>query len=613
MMTNKICFGCMEVTDADPCPHCGYQALEEDGTSLHLPPGTLLREKYQIGKVLGQGGFGITYLARDTLLDMKLAVKEYLPQDLASRKMGEQTISLFSKDAALPFEEGLTRFLDEAKTLAKFDQHPGIVSVHDFFRANDTAYLVMKYIEGITLKQYVQDKGGSLPAEEAIAIMIPVLDALSAVHQVGILHRDISPDNIYMTQTGQVILIDFGAARQTISDKARSMSVLLKPGYTPEEQYRSKGSQGPWTDLYAVGATLYRLITGKMPAESLDRLVEDELTPPSHWGIPIEPHVEKAILKAMAVAGKDRYQQATDLVNDLLKKPAPIDPPSSLTAPVERPASHPSSVSDRRKWVIGAIVLLLAGVGVVMAMGSRTEEPIASIETPAETSTDITEAAMEKEVPEEDSLLTHESTTPPSSTEAHSEATNLPTSREKAPDGYREADPSSSSFSQGIILREETALPEVQTASTEVSYVEEVSRIISSSTLHHAANRYSENHVFDGQHETAWVEGATGDGIDEWIRLDFDHEKPIQGIFIINGYTRSEEIFYNNNRVKDVLIELSNGQQFYTQLADGFKEENHLLFETPINTQWIKLTIKSVYPGSQYQDTCISGIYPYKP
>ncbi|WP_343185581.1 serine/threonine-protein kinase [Anoxynatronum sibiricum] len=292
------------------CPVCGWEHGAGPLSQMHLPPGTMLQGKYLVGRALGQGGFGITYLARDLMLDVKLAIKEYLPQDLASRSHGRQEVSVHTESLGLHYHDGLERFLQEAKTLARFEGHPNIVSVRDFFKANETAYFVMSYIEGITLKDYVKEQGDRIPPDQAVMIMMPVLEALKEVHGAGILHRDISPDNIFMTAKGQIVLIDFGAARQAVKDKGRSMSIIMKPGFTPEEQYRSKGHQGPWTDLYALGATMYRAITGQMPPESLDRLAEDELIPPSVMGVAISQGTEAALLKAMAVMGKDRFQTA---------------------------------------------------------------------------------------------------------------------------------------------------------------------------------------------------------------------------------------------------------------------------------------------------------------
>ena len=349
MDLNNLCLGCFEeIGKAEECPHCGFVKGTPAESPVHLPPGTILYENYLIGRVIDQGGFGITYLSWDINLNLKSAIKEYYPQDLATRAAGQSQISAYTGNLSSQFQYGLEKFLQEAQTLAQFEGHPGVVSVRHFFEANGTAYIVMSYIEGTTLKNYLKDSGNKLPFEKALKIIMPVLDTLKELHAVNVLHRDISPDNIYINKKGQVILIDFGAARHAIVEKGRSLSIVLKPGYTPEEQYRSKGIQGPWTDIYAVAATFYRAITGQMPPESLDRLEQDTLVPPSQLGIEITKSQEKALLKAMAVKAADRFQTVKEFQNALSeelpgveddddnegKKPSQIKIPLLVTAVV---------------------------------------------------------------------------------------------------------------------------------------------------------------------------------------------------------------------------------------------------------------------------------------
>jgi serine/threonine protein kinase len=314
----KYCF--IEKVYQGNCLNCGYAEDANPESALHLPPGTILQDKYLIGKALGQGGFGITYLAWDLDLNIKLAIKEYLPQDLAYRVEGQTEVSIYKKTLSDSFSYGLEKFLEEARTLARFNEHPNIVSVRDFFSANRTAYLVMTYTEGITLKEYLDSKKEPLSYNEALKIFIQVSDALKEVHAAGILHRDISPDNLLLDSRGRIVLIDFGAARQAAGEKSRSMSVIMKAGYSPEEQYRSKGQQGPWTDIYAFAATFYRAITGEMPPEAMDRIVEDELIPPSKLGVNIEQHQEQALVKALAVRSKDRFQSVDEFQKIMLKE-----------------------------------------------------------------------------------------------------------------------------------------------------------------------------------------------------------------------------------------------------------------------------------------------------
>ncbi len=365
MKFSNICMGCMaEKGDLTQCPSCGWVEGSEPESPQHLQPGTFLQGKYLVGRALGQGGFGITYLGWDVNLKLRLAIKEYLPQDLASRTPGHTHVSVYtSQNYRDQFEYGLEKFLQEAQTLAQFEGHPNIVSVRDFFRENDTAYIVMSYVEGITLKEHLTLSGNIIPVDKAFSIIMPVLDALVAVHEVGILHRDISPDNIFINRKGQVILIDFGAARQSIGEKGHSMSVILKPGFAPEEQHRSKGVQGPWTDIYAVAVTLYRMITGHMPPESLDRLVDDTLIPPSGYGIALSADQEAVILKAVAVRAEDRFRTVRDFQRALMGEksagenqsgahsstsPAPPPPPGTggPSSPTPPPASSLSGAEE---------------------------------------------------------------------------------------------------------------------------------------------------------------------------------------------------------------------------------------------------------------------------
>ncbi len=242
----------------------------------------------------------------------------------------------YSEHTQQEFEWGLDRFLEEARTLKKFSGQPGIVSVDTIFRENGTAYLVMEFLDGLTLEEFLKRRDGSITFETALRIMIPVIDALSIVHAEGVLHRDISPDNIYLTRDGKVKLIDFGAARNALSQKSRNLSIILKEGYAPEEQYRASGIQGPWTDVYATAATMYHCVTGHIPQPALDRLAEDKVQAPSAMGIEIDPAAERALLTGMALKASERFQSMEDFksvltgsstVTEILKKikqnPAP--------------------------------------------------------------------------------------------------------------------------------------------------------------------------------------------------------------------------------------------------------------------------------------------------
>lgn len=214
------------------------------------------------------------------------------------------------------FQKGKEKFLSEARTLARFNRQEGVVSVTDFFETNNTAYIVMEFLDGITLKQYIDTQGLLTPAE-ILDLMAPLMEALDEVHNVGLIHRDISPDNIMLLENGGVKLMDFGAARAYTEFGEKSLSIVLKHGYAPEEQYRTHGVQGPWTDIYALCATMYKCITGITPVESLQRMQGDTLQRPSQLGIPIPPWVEYALMKGMAVFQRDRYQSIAEFCDDL--------------------------------------------------------------------------------------------------------------------------------------------------------------------------------------------------------------------------------------------------------------------------------------------------------
>lgn len=313
MQISRLCPGCFsEKTSDESCPYCGWRDGTQPNSPFYLPAQTILRGKYLLGRVLGQGGFGVTYLGWDLDLGIKLAIKEYLPREFAGRSTGEMSITPYSGEARNYFAKGLEKFLDEAKTLARLEGHPNIVSVRDFFRENGTAYLVMNYLEGMTLKDYLNRKGSTLDFASAFQILSPVMEGLKQVHAHGILHRDISPDNIFITDTGIVKILDFGAARQSLGEHSKSLSVILKPGYAPEEQYRSKGRQGPWTDVYAVAATMYLMLCGKTPPEPLDRMSGEPIYTPSQLGAAIFPAGEAALMKGLAVKAEHRFQTITE-------------------------------------------------------------------------------------------------------------------------------------------------------------------------------------------------------------------------------------------------------------------------------------------------------------
>ena len=285
---------------------------------LHcLRKGTRLIGRYTIEGVLGQGGFGITYLGMDELHEKPVAIKEFFPQGIVTRNIEYQdTVTVTFVGEKDNYEKGKERFLKEARTMAKFSKDEGIVKALDFFEINNTAYIVMEYLEGVTLKQYLRENK-RIDAEDLVELLVPLIESLDEIHSQGLIHRDISPDNIMVLPDGRIKLMDFGAARDYTEFGEKSLSIVLKPGYAPPEQYQTHGVQGPWTDIYALCATMYKCITGENPPDAIERVMDDSLKKISEFGIAIPPQEEEAIIKGMSVSAKDRYQDIKDFCEDL--------------------------------------------------------------------------------------------------------------------------------------------------------------------------------------------------------------------------------------------------------------------------------------------------------
>lgn len=310
----------MQAKQSSPiCEHCGYDERNQNAPH-QLPVGTVLRGQYLLGRVLGQGGFGITYLGRDLDLDIPVAIKEYYPSGMVSREArGSLNVSLSTGDFAPYFSENRDRFLREARTLAALEGVPEVVQVKSYFAANNTAYIVMGYVKGITLQEHLRRSGGKLKAHETLRLVEPLLKALGQVHAQGLVHRDISPDNIMLQPNGQLRLIDFGAAHAATADGNKSTQAVLKHGFAPPEQYQRKGQLGPWTDVYAICATIYNCITGRTPPTSTDRMLGEE---DFHWEalIGLNDTQCAALKQGLAIQNKARIQSMEELSNSLFVK-----------------------------------------------------------------------------------------------------------------------------------------------------------------------------------------------------------------------------------------------------------------------------------------------------
>ena len=312
-MEKRRCYNCMEEMDlsiSPICPHCGYNQEEPKEKTYYLDPGTVLDDKYVLGRAIACGGYGIVYVAWDKHLMKKIAIKEYFPQDCATRLEGTCEVCALDGEKSYQFEGGLRFTVEEARKLARIGHLEGVVHVKDSLIYNCTVYLVMEFIEGITLKDIIK-VNGCMPYQKAARMVMPILKSLEEVHREGIIHRDIAPDNIIQTNDGRLKLIDFGAAIQLTASSEKP--VIMKPGFAPIEQYSADGVQGSYTDVYAFGAVLYYMITGKIPVPSDERMQGKELKTLRELGFDVPEEFENVLMYAMTVEPECRIQTAGEL------------------------------------------------------------------------------------------------------------------------------------------------------------------------------------------------------------------------------------------------------------------------------------------------------------
>ena len=298
------------------CPHCGYVDGSPPAEAYHLAPGEILNHKYIVGTAIDSGGFGIIYRAWDAQMEQVVAIKEYFPNGVVSRVPGQNDVIVYSGKNREVFLKGVDRFLVEARNMAEFSQ-PDIVALYDYFEENNTAYIVMEYLDGVSFKEYLKERGGRIPSEEVVDITLHVLAALEEIHSHHIIHRDISPDNIFLCSNHRVKVIDFGAARFSSGEESSNFSTIVKPGYAPAEQYRTKSRQGTFTDLYALGACMYQAATGEKPQESLARAMHDDLRPPKELNPEVPEYLSDIIMKAMAMDEDERFQSSEEFMKAL--------------------------------------------------------------------------------------------------------------------------------------------------------------------------------------------------------------------------------------------------------------------------------------------------------
>lgn len=369
-MASIRCMGCMKVFDDtfDICPHCGYTRSSEGKKDFQLAPGTVLNNKYLVGEVQGNGENGITYLGWDTILDKKVAIKEYYPKDLATRLKGENTVSYYDGDRKIKYEKGLESFLNTGNYLSRFNYIESIVHVFDSFPENNTGYVVMEWLEGVSALDAV-NKQGKKDFKETINMMYPILEALAILHNSGMIHGNISPENIWITNDG-VKLIDFNFEIQSTADVKKT---VVSKGFSPVESYRSNGKLGPWTDIYAICATLYFMLTAKRPVESVQREDGVQLQEITKYAPNIPPFCVNALMNGLNVDPRDRIQSAEKLAAIL-----------SGSGKMGRIKGRKKKKNDGKKSKKGAIiaailaVVLLVGAGTTLFFVLNNGDPIKS-------------------------------------------------------------------------------------------------------------------------------------------------------------------------------------------------------------------------------------------
>ena len=444
---NNICMGCLNsnLDNNMICPACGFDENGYIPSPHHLPLKTIVNGKYLIGKVLGEGGFGITYLAWDLMLEMKVAIKEYYPSGYVTREnTTTNTVTPYTGEKSDFFSKGRERFVNEARSLAKFRSMPGIVTVNDFFLENSAAYIVMEYIDGQTMKAYLASMGGKLPVGQVFEMMGPIMQSLAEVHKTGLVHRDISPDNIMISKEGYVKLLDFGAVTEYENSGERSRTSMVKPGYAPEEQYRTRGVLGPWTDVYALSATMYKMMTGITPEESNERLLNDTLVPPSKHGIDISSIQENALMKGLSIKQNDRFQNIGSYIEAL------TSPSNDITKPVtntnasvhrnEQPVLVPAeqiqrTKSEGNKKSIKSIAIITGTIitVIILVMVAVSRIGIAPESEKSSKVSAATDLSPISNTAQDDSKNTGYDVTPsPEATKPEPKATETPTPEPKA-------------------------------------------------------------------------------------------------------------------------------------------------------------------------------------
>ena len=588
------CPWCMTAGEANVCPRCGRNTADYTAANHHLRPGSILDDRYVVGGVLGQGGFGVTYIGLDTRIRKRVAIKEYFPTSVVMRETSvSNDLRCYTEAGRQFFYQGQQRFLQEAETLARLDDIKEIVQVSDFFSANGTAYFVMEYLEGRTFGQMLA-QGETLSPDRTFALMEPIVRAMDRVHRAGVIHRDIKPDNLILLQDGTVKLMDFGCARD--ADGGQTMTVMVSRGFAPPEQYTGH-DQGRFTDIYALCATMYACMTGSPPPQAIYREAEDSLRTPREQGLRLTDAQERALMKGLALRPWDRWQTMGELyaalygrqlpgaAPDFVPGPGLPDPPPanipSDTQPIGRDKvqSVPALPKKGGLWrfALPAAVLLLA----IVFFAIRSRGPDNTVGDAASTAATPAPAAA--------------TVAPVTAAPAKTTATATPLIPTSTPEPAAEIVPVLYDWMPG----NETDFMLLPFASAGAS-----------SVLRENDITFRADYAFDGDISRPWVEGAEGDGIGESLYLDFGKERELSLLKLRLGYADRDDRYEKNNRPREIRFVLSDGSSFTCAFPDR-NADCYVLLGEPVRTSDLELVIESVYPGSMCQDTCITEVTAY--
>lgn len=354
----KLCISCFRENEDEICKYCGYIEQENRRKSL-LPARMLLNDRYIIGEVVNADKSSIEYKAWDTKENRLVEIQEYYPREVALRDDNGLDVTVIMKENYNVFRKNITSILSSAQKMMEFSDSPYLVNIYDCFECNKTAYVVKEYLEGMLLSDFIASYDGQVDVETAVSIVIPVLEGLSQLHKAGLVHRAISPKSIIVTVDNDVKTSNFRFLKEASPYKDENMTVHFSSGYAPPEQYRTRSKQGAFSDIYSVGAVLYRMLAGRRPADALERTGKDELVPPKNFNKSIPENVNISIMKAMNMTSELRFKTVADFKNSLLEKKAVVDIDSELKT---------VKTENKKRTLIAAAATLAAVAGFVLYM-----------------------------------------------------------------------------------------------------------------------------------------------------------------------------------------------------------------------------------------------------